>query len=1458
MSDRGRGNIPTGPRNKTGGSDSRGWQYFNNSRQAPFPQHNHIHRGGGGGGGGYGRGGGGGRGNGFHNDYQHHQQPHFQRGGHHGPGGGKYQYRGNGRGGGGLPPSYPQHGYNHDRPPSPGHSTAPSNSNGGVLPSTPSTSYNSNSLRSSSLYSSEIPPPLPPPPPPPPEEEPEIPRPTETDLLVNPRGKPNWRITYDPSLDKGVIKQGKEAIIRQNGEGVKGRIRDPRAEMGRGEYVRRCWEFSNLRKPTTELERIEYSYDVFSVGPPPPPPPSAILISGLSKITTQDAIQRVFSTYGRIAECTIKLDPQTGGSLGLCWIKYVDDVRDLAKTREGVREIERRRAFGELVQDGNAIAKGVVEKMDGKRFVSGTMANADAIIRVELDGDGMLTTNAVKRELDLRYPPPPPVMARSSGMTTPTAATAKAAWGVNPWANLPFVPPNQIAAPPHFPTTLPAPSPQVPITTQVSSSSTPIMTPPIPPPPPSRPPPPPPTSKPPPPTAPKGWTRPPPSWNPSSQFGRPPMQQTFVSTHTGQLAPPMTTGTFRPGQPIHMLAQMAQDTERDRFNAAFGPQGRGAGGGGAAGPRVGGHKAGSFTATKIAIAEAAAEAVKRLREKERIEMEERGEGDMELESVSGKSESSEEEEEEDEGEEEEEEEDRHQEIFFPRNRERRPELGRSIVIGDNDHVEVPLAVCKEKRDIIKALIANGFPYCFIPRRASSLSQNPATAQVADMELRRLFQNYRPQDYLADLHGWYVTFNNATTARHASVVLDRSKRFLGYPLVLTVNPPPARVSTLAEIRAALTAHAKAQAQALKAQAEAAAAKAASEAAKAEAEAAAKAAAKAETPPPPPQDPPSKTLSTHPSLPQRPERVAKVSGPNATPLGAAGAANGLPQRPQMPQGQSAQSIIESQQKSQQAPPQQANRKTKWTDEEMVAEAKELIVRDLLEALRMDLKKKYVEPKAWEVLNKEDDQPSQYLASLSNAAQMSAEGAPMGLKSILQLPSFAKRKLKEKPVESSPLVKEAILEEEEELPEAPMAESERLVAEDEEKEEEEDPFAKDLLAMLGGVSSESTKKEAKKKEEEVKKEKGKRGRKRKAEPVLEEEEEVESPKKRRKGSRLEDENVIEVGFPTPAPTDSTVTTKRDFYQLGSEDEALQPKKKSKRAKKTDAVHLPPAAPTKRKLPPIRYTFDEPPPNPFECGLADDTEDLYYIQLALQRLRNGQNITQPDPPEEPDDPSSNHHTGSARTEGFYPISVADKMSYLQNANKAIVDLSTVATSGIAASRTARANTRRLVLDIEQHRKTAASDTDILKFNQLRARKKQLKFARSPIHSWGLFSMELIPRGEMVIEYLGEVIRHAVADKREKQYERQGIGSSYLFRIDDNLCVDATKKGNLGRLINHCCTPNCTAKVITINGEKKIVIYAKVDIHAGDEITYDYHFPIEESKIPCLCGSPGCRGFLN
>lgn len=65
---------------------------------------------------------------------------------------------------------------------------------------------------------------------------------------------------------------------------------------------------------------------------------------------------------------------------------------------------------------------------------------------------------------------------------------------------------------------------------------------------------------------------------------------------------------------------------------------------------------------------------------------------------------------------------------------------------------------------------------------------------------------------------------------------------------------------------------------------------------------------------------------------------------------------------------------------------------------------------------------------------------------------------------------------------------------------------------------------------------------------------------------------------------------------------------------------------------------------------------------------------------------------------------------------------------------------------------------------------------------------------------MEAIAADEMVIEYVGQSVRPVIADLREEQYEKMGIGSSYLFRIDMDNIIDATKCGNLARFINHSC----------------------------------------------------------
>jgi hypothetical protein len=177
--------------------------------------------------------------------------------------------------------------------------------------------------------------------------------------------------------------------------------------------------------------------------------------------------------------------------------------------------------------------------------------------------------------------------------------------------------------------------------------------------------------------------------------------------------------------------------------------------------------------------------------------------------------------------------------------------------------------------------------------------------------------------------------------------------------------------------------------------------------------------------------------------------------------------------------------------------------------------------------------------------------------------------------------------------------------------------------------------------------------------------------------------------------------------------------------------------------------------------------------------------------------------------------------------------------------------TGGSVASRGERSRQRSLHVGL----------SGLLDLNELKARKKKLIFGKSAIHSWGLYAAEAIEKEDFVVEYLGEYVRKAVSEVREKHYRRWGWGDDYIFRVDDDLFVDATRRGGLARFANHCCEPNCYTRIIKAGGKQRIVLYSKERIEQGEEITYNYQFDYEDDRsnaIPCCCGARKCTGWLN
>jgi len=134
----------------------------------------------------------------------------------------------------------------------------------------------------------------------------------------------------------------------------------------------------------------------------------------------------------------------------------------------------------------------------------------------------------------------------------------------------------------------------------------------------------------------------------------------------------------------------------------------------------------------------------------------------------------------------------------------------------------------------------------------------------------------------------------------------------------------------------------------------------------------------------------------------------------------------------------------------------------------------------------------------------------------------------------------------------------------------------------------------------------------------------------------------------------------------------------------------------------------------------------------------------------------------------------------------------------------------------------------------------------------------RSRIHGRGVYAARRIRKGTRVIEYLGERISHEVADAR---YDlKDNDGHTFLFVVDDDICIDAGVGGNPARFINHKCDANCE----TVIDNKRVFIEAIRTIEQGEELGYDYQLTWESTDDPaelqlyeCRCGAANCRGTM-
>ncbi|CAN8314804.1 unnamed protein product [Cochlearia groenlandica] len=179
------------------------------------------------------------------------------------------------------------------------------------------------------------------------------------------------------------------------------------------------------------------------------------------------------------------------------------------------------------------------------------------------------------------------------------------------------------------------------------------------------------------------------------------------------------------------------------------------------------------------------------------------------------------------------------------------------------------------------------------------------------------------------------------------------------------------------------------------------------------------------------------------------------------------------------------------------------------------------------------------------------------------------------------------------------------------------------------------------------------------------------------------------------------------------------------------------------------------------------------------------------------------------------------------------------------------------------------------------------------------LEIFKTESRGWGVRSLASIPSGSFICEYVGEILE-------EKEAESRTGNDEYLFDIGNNnnmydnsllsnlmhdednneetssqqtrcdvveevggFTIDAAKRGNIGRFINHSCSPNLYAQnVMYDHGDERmphVMLFAMDNIPPLRELSYHYNYIVDEvrdsdgniKKKVCYCGSDECSGRL-
>ncbi|KAJ3067742.1 histone methyltransferase set2 [Podochytrium sp. JEL0797] len=138
------------------------------------------------------------------------------------------------------------------------------------------------------------------------------------------------------------------------------------------------------------------------------------------------------------------------------------------------------------------------------------------------------------------------------------------------------------------------------------------------------------------------------------------------------------------------------------------------------------------------------------------------------------------------------------------------------------------------------------------------------------------------------------------------------------------------------------------------------------------------------------------------------------------------------------------------------------------------------------------------------------------------------------------------------------------------------------------------------------------------------------------------------------------------------------------------------------------------------------------------------------------------------------------------------------------------------------------------------------------------IRVIKTELKGYGLKATKALKRGQFVIEYCGEVIPQSMFLKRVREYSETGAKHFYFMSIKTDEVIDACKKGNIARFMNHSCVPNCELQKWVVGNQIRMGFFTVSDVAAGEELSFDYKFERygAEPQI-CYCGHSECKGVI-